>query len=86
MEKGTRNQINNTRRTKKLSSTINEHRNEKTYLKIKTWVLYVVLHKDRYLYTEKIWTFAGGIYISLGCWKETKKEGFWQKDRDKIGK
>ena len=57
-------------------------------LKIETWVvLYAVLHKDRdTLHTEKIWTFAGGIYISLGCWKETKNEGFWQKGRDKIGK
>ena len=45
--------------------------------------LWGVTERQRYLYINKIWTFVSGIYISLGCWKETNKEGFWQKGRDK---
>ena len=65
-KKGT-NQIKSIRRTKKMGPTINEHRNEKTYLK--NWNLGALWKKSE---------------LSLvGCWKETNKEGFWQKGRDK---
>ena len=60
------NQIKSIGRTKKLGPTINEHRNEKTYLK--NWNL-GALWKKKYK-------------LSLvGCWKETNKEGFWQKGK-----
>ena len=61
------NQIKSIRRTKKMGPTINEHRNEKTYLK--NWNLGALWKKSE---------------LSLvGCWKETNKEGFWQRGMDK---
>ena len=61
------NQIESIGRTKKLGPTINEHRNEKTYLK--NWNLGALWKKSELLLVR--------------CWKETNKEGFWQKGKDK---